>query len=448
MTEKEFLEKLNELAEQDDIESHKKIIELIDEQLPSIEEKDLKKDKYKAIKNKSEIRLLEIELNSLEQTDYKNRIHLTGRLIKLYKKQVSLIKDNNEKMKTRYQLLELQKSQKELTKNYKNSNKDIKLPEKVALTVKDIANTIDIFLNKKDVITKLKKIFGDTLGGGLGSTLFILLISGGALLAAGISPITAEGFKYLLPSLNKVLPVFGYIGLSNIVRSCLTKTQFEEYQYYQSEEFKEYVKNFKEENKELLEELNHLLGEKPSASSTEEKIQMNDALVAKLDEISSVIKDESFRRTFELQALGFIRENKDLCEKFINDYLDEKNNDTEKYKLYNEKLAKLNLEIFKRGNSLKDALVHAGKDAALSLVVLTLTKAIITLIAPGTGYAITSWKSFIIPIALAITNGLISIPTFAGKLKKYETKEEKEIEPKDEDKFRKLFGQYKLQPAV
>lgn len=448
MTEKDFLEQIKELTEQDDIESHKKIIKLIDEQLTTIEDKDLKSEKYKAIKNKSEIRLLEIEMNSLEENDYKNRIHLTGRLIKLYKKQVSLTKDNNEKMKTRYQLLELQKSQKELTKNYKNSNKDIKLPEKIALTVKDIANTIDIFLNKKDVITKLKKILGDTTTSGLGSSIFLLVIAGGALLATGINPLTAAGFKYLIPSVTKILPIFGYIGLSNIVRSCLTKTQFEEYQYYQSEEFKEYLKNFKEENKEILEELNHLLSEKPTAVTTEEKIQMNESLIAKLDEISSLIKDESLRRTFELQALGFIRENKELCEKIIGDYLDEKNNDIEKYKLYNKKLAKINIEAFKRGNSLKDAFVHAGKDAALSLVVLTITKAIMTLVAPGTGYAITSWKSFIIPIALAITNGLISIPTFAGKLKNYETKEEKEIEPKDEDKFRKLFGQYKLQPAL
>ena len=144
-------------------------------------------------------------------------------------------------------------------------------------------------------------------------------------------------------------------------------------------------------------------------------------------------------------ALGFVRENKDICQKVIDDYLDEKNDDKEKYKLYQKKLSKINLELFKRGNSIKDALVFAGKQAGLSLAVMLIAKSLITVMAPNSTYALRNINSLVLPLILAITNGIVNIPSYSKKLKYQKTKEDKEIEPKDKNKFEKLFGQQKLE---
>ena len=104
MTEENILETLSELSKIDDYESHKKIIEIIEKELTD-KDSGVKKQKLELLKNKSEIRLLEIELESLSETDKKNRIHLTGRIIKLYKKRLSLTKDEKETNNTRYKII-------------------------------------------------------------------------------------------------------------------------------------------------------------------------------------------------------------------------------------------------------------------------------------------------------------------------------------------------------
>lgn len=431
MNEEKLIEEINRLIEENTESSYKKIIELIDQQKEN--------KKYKALKNKCQIRILEIEMNSLDETDKKNRIHLTGKLINLYKKQMSLEEKDEDKMNARHHLLELQKQQKELTREYKNTATDLKISEKVALTIKDIANTITVFANEKDLLTKVKNVIKETSIGTVEATAFMGVI-------ALIAPLFG-GVGFSLSMLAKVLPVASYVCLTSVIRNCLTKTNFQQYEYYQSEEYKEYVKQFKEENKALLEEFNSLLNEKQSSSTTEEKLNINNALTAKLDEIASKIKDDGLKRTYQLQAYGFIKENKNLCQKEIDKYLDEISDDKEKYKLYQEKLAKINIELFKRGNSINEAIKQAGKEAGLSLSVTVIAKALMTVIAPGSTYSIKSIRSFAIPLFLALTNGIASAMSYSGKLKYLDTEEEQEIKPKDREKFEELFGGYKLKPA-
>ncbi len=343
-------------------------------------------------------------------------------------------------MSARYKVIELLEKQKELTKGYKNSNTDLKLKDKVALTIKDIAKTIEIFLNKKDIITKTKNVLKETAIGSVEAMGFIVII--------GLIAPLVGGMPFSLSIIAKSLPVIGYIGLSSIIRNCLTKTEFQQYQYYQSEEYKKYLEDFKKENQALLEELNNVLQEKQSLEKPEEQLEINNELIKITDEIISKIKDDGLRRTYEIMAFGFLRENKDICQKVIDEYLDEKNDNKEKYKEYQKKLSKINIELFKRGNSLKDALVYAGKQAGLSLAVMIIAKSLITIMAPNSAYALRNLNSLVIPLILAITNGIVSIPTYTNKLKYQETKEEKEIEPKDKKAFEKLFGQLKLQPSL
>lgn len=431
MNEQLIKEEINQLLQDESETSYQRIIDLVNQ--------STEQDKYKKVKNQAEIKLLEIEISKLDETDKKNIIHLTGKLIKLYKKQMSLEATEQAKLAARYKVLELQKRQKELTREYKNSNKDLPISEKVALTVQDIANTIKVFVNEKDLLTKVKNIGVETLRGTVETTAFMAII-------ALISPLFG-GVGFSMSMLAKALPVASYVGLTSIIRNTLSKTQFQQFQHYQSEEYKEYMKQFKEENKTVLAEFNSLLKEKSSCETTDEKITINESLISKLDEIASKVKDDGLRRTYKLQAYGFLRENKKLCQEEIDKYLDELSNDKEKYKKYQEKMAKINIESFKRGNSLGEAIKQAGKEAGLSLSVTIIAKAIMTLIEPGGSYSIKGIQSFVIPLFLALTNGVSSAISYSNKLKYMETEEEKEIKVKDKDKFDKLFGGYKLQAS-
>ena len=431
MNEQLIKEEINQLLQDESETSYQRIIELVNQ--------STELDKYKKVKNQAEIKLLEIEISKLDETDKKNIIHLTGKLIKLYKKQMSLEATEQAKLSARYKVLELQKRQKELTREYKNSNKDLPISEKVALTVQDIANTIKVFVNEKDLLTKVKNIGVETLRGTVETTAFMAII-------ALISPLFG-GVGFSMSLLAKALPVASYVGLTSIIRNTLSKTQFQQFQHYQSDEYKEYIKQFKEENKTVLAEFNSLLKEKSSCETTDEKITINEALISKLDEIASKVKDDGLRRTYKLQAYGFLKENKKLCQEEIDKYLDELSNDKEKYKKYQEKMAKINIESFKRGNSLGEAIKQAGKEAGLSLSVTIIAKAIMTLIEPGGTYSIKGIQSFVIPLFLALTNGVSSAISYSNKLKYMETEEEKEIKAKDKNKFDKLFGGYKLQAS-
>ena len=431
MNEQLIKEEINQLLQDESETSYQRIIELVNQ--------STEQDKYKKVKNQAEIKLLEIEISKLDETDKKNIIHLTGKLIKLYKKQMSLEATEQAKLSARYKVLELQKRQKELTREYKNSNKDLPISEKVALTVQDIANTIKVFVNEKDLLTKVKNIGVETLRGTVETTAFMAII-------ALISPLFG-GVGFSMSLLAKALPVASYVGLTSIIRNTLSKTQFQQFQHYQSDEYKEYIKQFKEENKTVLAEFNSLLKEKSSCETTDEKITINEALISKLDETASKVKDDGLRRTYKLQAYGFLKENKKLCQEEIDKYLDELSNDKEKYKKYQEKMAKINIESFKRGNSLGEAIKQAGKEAGLSLSVTIIAKAIMTLIEPGGSYSIKGIQSFIIPLFLALTNGVSSAISYSNKLKYMETEEEKEIKAKDKNKFDKLFGGYKLQAS-
>ena len=127
--------------------------------------------------------------------------------------------------------------------------------------------------------------------------------------------------------------------------------------------------------------------------------------------------------------------------------LNEENNDQEKYKKYNNKLSKINLQIFSRENSIKEALKSAGKGVVKNTAIIALAKAIVTAVVPESSIAIHGLNSFILPVAMAITNGLIEIPTYNGKLKYKETSDNVKIDVKEEEKFNKLFGDYMLSAA-
>ena len=429
MNEQNTIEQIKALREEDTIDAHNKIIEIVDN-LPAKKQKA-----YASIRNKSEIRKLEIEIESLQETDKKNKIHLNGKLIKLYKKQVNLEENSNEKFPTRYKLLELQRQQKELTRDYKNNEPNLNLSEKVALTIKDIANTIDVFINEKDVITKLENIIKGTIKGTAVNSSFMIAISLISSLLTG---------NVVASLLTKILSAAGYVAITSTIRNTLTKTDFEKYQHYQSDEYKAYLEKFKEDNKTVLNEIESLLKEDKSLYKPEEKINLNENLIEKLESLISKIDDEGLRKTYELQVLTLMYENKESCQRIIDDYLHERNDNEEKYKLYNNKLAKTNLDIFKKENSIKDAFKAGAKEAGVSLATMLIARAILQ---PQNLESFLDLKTYVIPALISLTNGLQTGLSYSGKLKMLKTKEDKEIKPKDENLLNKLFNKNELQVA-
>ena len=142
-----------------------------------------------------------------------------------------------------------------------------------------------------------------------------------------------------------------------------------------------------------------------------------------------------------------MKENKKLCQNEIDRYLDGLSDDKEKHKKYQDKKASINIELFHRGNSIEEAIKQAGKTAGISLTATVVAKALMTLVAPGSTYSIKSIKSFVLPLFLALTNGVTTVMSYSGKLKYLDTEEEQEIKAKDKEKFEELFGSLKIQAA-
>ena len=463
-----FKEEIQKLQEENTEESFNKIIELVDKFLEVLNEKgilsqikenkgkmdifdlkDLAKDAMDAnevekikkelnlIKEHANVAILELKLQN--EKEKKDIIKLQGKLIKAYKKLESIELDNNGKYEARHKKLEYLQQQKDMMKDYRQTANDISIPKKVALKVKEIANSVKLFLDKKDIIEKLKNILKEVTLTGITSSAIIM--------GMGLAIQLATGLPTFTPSLASVAPIMAYAALTSGIRNFSMKTGFQQYEYYQSDEYKEYVKQFKEENKDKLKELQSLLKEKEGCKNDEELIQVNESLIKKLDEICSVIKVQGLRDAYALQALGYYRENKIHCKNIVNKYLNEENNDQEKYKKYNNKLSKINLQIFSRENSIKEALKSAGKGVVKNTAIIALAKAIVTAVVPESSIAIHGLNSFILPVAMAITNGLIEIPTYNGKLKYKETSDNVKIDVKEEEKFNQLFGDYMLSAA-
>ena len=470
MTYEQLLDKIKELQEVNTEESNQEIIDVIDKYLASMPKESLLsgvkaiKDKLtltgvfgisedvkervenqktaymlEGIKAHAKVNILEIQYEKLSPNDKKERIHLQGKLINAYKDLEKKELDQKQKYAARHKRIELLEAQKMTMQDYRQTADNVSLPEKVSLRIKEINNTLKAFLAKKDVLVKIKNILKEV---GLGTITSAALLGG-----IGIAIQLTTGLPVGTAMFSSLLPIMGYTALTSGMRNFSTETAFEQYEYFQSDEFKEYMEQFKEENKDILKEFEELLAEKPSCVTNEEKIQINEALIAKLDEIMKVIDIKAVRDTYGLQALGFMRENKELCQNIIDEYLDEKNDDVEKYKKYNQKLGKLNLQIFARENSLKDALKDAAKGVVKNTAIMVLAKAIVTAIVPSSSLAIHGINSFIIPVAMALTNGLIEIPTYSGKLRYKEPSENKKIDTKEEEKLRELFSNYRLQMA-
>lgn len=439
MSKEEFLAKLESLFQIGSIESYNKSIELVDQEIKARNTGIGKKD-LELIKLNANISITRLEVEQIDPNDYKQQMHLRGRLINLLKQAEKHSKDSKMKMKFRYEGLQEIKKQKEVIQKRKHcKDTKISISENVALSVKDIAKSIEIFLKEKDVLYKAGNVIKGTATS-VGSVSLIL---------AGISFAIQKftGLPISLFSLSSIMPLVAYSGLSGIIAILSSKTPFEQYIYHQSDEYKELVNSFMEEHNEQIQEIAKLVQEKESAKYNEDKIAINEQLIEKLDELIASTNIQGIMDTFGLQALGYFRENKEFCEKIRDEYLDEINNDREKYKEYNSKLMHINLEIFKRENSIKDAIKSSGKGVINSMKVVLIAKLIMSQVAPAV-FPLNGLDSFKLPFAFAVINGLIDIPTYKNKLKFKETEYQGKITAENKERIEEILEMKKMEPVM
>lgn len=429
--EKRLLPDENEVV----VEKWTKAIETIETQIENAD-KDEKKE-LKRILIKAKIGKNNAEIKRADSKDYKKIIHLRGKIIKLYKELEHKSLTKEDKFQARHKMIEEIKNHKQVI-NYLKNCKDTKIsiPERLGLTIKDISDTISIFLKEKDVLKKIKNIGYSTAK----SAIATAAISGGVALALALT----LGVPMSVSAFSCVLPVCAYTGISSIIRNFTSKTAFENYEYQQTDEYKALVNVFNEKHKEELEEIAKNIKEKEKAKNNNDKIVINERIIEKLDALAKSTKTESLSKVFQLQAYSFYLENKDYCEKIKESYLENKDIDKEQYIENNKKLFRINMELWKRGNSLGDAIKSSGKQIAKSAKVYLLTKSILTAIAQYTSLPVNpNIISLTEALLFATVNGLINIPTYQNKLKFQKTEYDGKVELEDKNRIEEIIEKRK-----
>lgn len=369
--------------------------------------------------------------------DPAEEVHLRGKLVKHFKDAMKGEKDQDVVFQYRLFMIEELKRHKEAIQKAKNSNTKIPITKKLGMFVKDIADSIEIFWNENDIGTKAKNVAKETVRG---ATSTFALVGGVGLAVQAIA-----GIPLSLASIISVAPVLAYTCLSSIIRNVTGKTEFQNYLYHQSDDYKALVSSFTQMHQKEIQAINDLSKSK-EGKNIEEKILINEELIKKLDALVDSTDVNGIKHVFQLQALSCFRENKEYREQIKDDYLEEKNDDKEKYVENNKKLAEINMEIFKRGNSIKEAIQNAGKNIVNNAKVMLVAKAILACVAPGT-FGIHSARSILEPLAFAVVNGIIDIPTYQNKLKFLETEYEGIVKVKNKKRIEEILGEKQAKAA-
>ena len=357
------------------------------------------------------------------ETDNNKRFYLRGKLIKALKEyknyaipsEVNILRDKLDKQLA---------IQKEESKNIRVSNKDkIKLKDRVGLNIKEISNTIKLFLSKHDVINKFKNTCKSTLIGG-GITLGIESIIT-LLLGATLSP------SLIISS----LPIMGYIGISSLVRNILTKTSYQKYEYKNSKEYQELIKNVPIEYKEEYEKIKSLLEEKKDASNLS-ITSINNKLVELYNKIITTTKVEELRDVFKVEKYNLLQENKKIYEEVIDKHLKDKARLSDKeYQTIKKEQAKNDIALFESENAIKEAGKDALKKSKIDIITLLVARLVVSSLIPG--YALTSIKDLLIPLGFMLSNNLIGMIKYNKKLvnTKYDNKK---VNINNKEKFEEL----------
>ncbi len=412
MTNKEILKELLDLdsREEKDLQLYEEMSKLI-KQIDKNELDDETKSIIRILKCNIAVGKKTLAIEAIPQDNYEELINQRGKLISLYKQREKALIKKEHKLDNRYKMLQEMKKHQEVLANYKKDKK-VKKPvgKNFAITVKQIANSIKIFMQEKDVITKVKDFFKGTTIGLIGIAATSLLIAFAAHTLFGL-PITLETIVASAPAL-------AYVGLSGIVRALTTKTEFQQFQYYQTEEYKQLISQFEEDNKEALADIAKAVKERDSINENKkyEQLTANEGIIEKYQELIKKTKIDGLKEGFRFRIYETLLDSKELCNDLKEDYEEERSNDKERYDEINKKLAKINRQIFVIGNSLEQALKNTKESFIASTKIIVVTKAILSAIAPEVFFK-DGIKSFAEPIIINAINHAIQFPLYPNKIK-------------------------------
>ena len=407
-----------------------KINGIIKQELEKEENNDNRRILEKGFKI-NKIRILETKLKTnISKSD---ELYIRGNLIKKLKeyKKIAMPSEIND---IRYRIDKEVETHRELCKTIKVSkNKKIKISEKLGLTIKEISDTVHLFLSKHDIINKFKKVTSSTITGG-GIALAIESIVS-IILGSGVS----------VAGLIGSLPLVAYIGISSVVRNVINKTSYQNYQYKKSDEYKELVEKIPITYKEEYEEIKKLLKEKENAKPMD-KIVINKKLIELYNNIKDTTKVDELAKIFKLEKHDLLIENKNIYEKTIDNYLNDRIvlSKKEHQTLVKENL-KNDLLIFESENAIGEATKDAGKKTGIDLATLVVARSIASAVLPG--YKISSISDLLSSLIYIVANNLIGIIKYNGKIKntKYNNKK---IKINNKEKFEQLANNNKQKVAV
>jgi len=396
--------KLKEAINNNNYDEIIKTLEEMNRLIKKSMEKETDKEKLRLLEKSykiNSIRMLDAELKK-EHTK-NEELTIRGRLIKELK-EYKKIAHPQEILSLRDRIDKEVEKHREVCKKIKVSKKaKIKIKESLGLKIQEISDTIKIFLSKHDIINKFKKVGSSTLIGGafsVGMEAILTVLLGGAI-TPGI--------------IVSSLPIMAYLGISSIVRNIITKTDYQKYQYKLSDEYKELIKKIPETYKEELSTIENLLKNKENASK-DEKLNINKELIKVIDKIKNTTKVEEVSKYFKIEKHNLLLENKSIYESIIDNYL----NDNIKlsksdYQKYTKGNLKNEIALFESENAIKEATKHAAKGLTIDLSTLAIARALANFVIPG--YKITSVVDVLTPLLFVVSNNLLDIIKYNGKIK-------------------------------
>ena len=374
-------------------------------------------------------------IKNTPEDDYENLLHYRGNLIKYYKNKEKICKDQKQKMEIRKNYLEELKKHRDVLRIYKkDSSKKISVSKKLALTVKDIAKTMEIFMKEKDILKKVKRVLVDTAVGITGVSVIAAIGSIATMMWIGL-PVTAGT---VLSTVVSCAPTASYIGLSSLIRNFNNKTEFEQYLFKMSAEYQNLIKTFQLENKDEIKNIKQMKQDALLLRGLD-KIKAHEEIIEKIKILISRTNIVEIKEGFELEIVGLLRENKDIREKIKDDYLEGIIQDKELYIQNNKELKKLNIKLFEKENSLKEAFKQAGVNFGTSFTVILMAKAILASVAPGT-FAINGITDIGTPLLISAINCLLNIPTYHNKRKLQDSEYDERKFEEEKERIAQMLG--------
>ena len=382
-------------------------------------------NKFKKIcMNKDELRK---QLEELGNSNPQESLRLSGCLIKTIKQEIANSSNKAKKDLLRVELVQSLEKHKIYIEMARGNGKQIQLPKRVGLKVNEIATTIEIFKEKKDVIQKAKNVVTNT--------------GVSAVIVAGITAAFATvGGTLSLATLAGLVPTFFYIGLSNVMREGIKKSEFSKMleTIENKDEIFEEAKQFALDNIVNNKEFTDLLLRKKDATALEEKLEVDKLLIEQYKIIRDKAPNESISRALSIELIELIKEYKKNLEKKKKGYIkDEIVLSGLEFGILEKEILDTSALLFNEENFLGEASKSAWKNIKVNAVTMFLSKMILSGVFPS--LAFDSVNDFITPLFHLVINNITHLGDFKDKINMKNTKYvEKQIQFNDPDLFKKL----------